>query len=56
MLDGDCEEHGGCKGPHEEEDSNDEASVPLEMAEESMKVSPRAHKRAKRQAAEQLFS
>ena len=40
MLDGDCDEHCGCKQPCEEEDSNDDKSVPLENKEESIIVSP----------------
>ena len=38
MLDKDIDEHCGCKRPHEDEDSNDEESVPLENDKESIKV------------------
>jgi len=54
MLDDNVDEHCGCKQPLEQEDSNEDESVPLENTEESIIVSPRAHKRAKRQAAKQL--
>ena len=54
MLDSNVDEHCGCKQPLEEEDSNDDESVPLEKDEESIKVLPRAHKRVKWQAAKQM--